>query len=272
MNRVGLVLDMPEAEYHSGPELSSTGARTLLDSPAKYDWQRRHPAERTTTDAMDFGTVVHSLVLGTGWPVTVVDADSWRTKAAQDQRRAARAEGGVAILTADHDRAKAAAAKVQEHPTAGRLFEGGAPEVSAFWTDERTGVPLRARFDYLPTATASGRPIAVDLKKTADASRRGFGKSVANYGYHIQSDIYRRAYAATHDGAEPVFLFVAVEPDEPFQVAVYELDPEAQAIGAELVDQALERFRDCTDAGVWPGLPEDIQTLSLPRWATYLED
>lgn len=269
--RDGLVYDLPEAEYHSGPELSSTGARTLLEDggPEKFAWQREHP--RTPSDAMDLGTLVHAKVLGTGWPIVVVDAPDWRTKAAQDARKKARAEGAVAVLVAQNAEADLIAAKVRAHPVAGRLFAEGSAEVSAFWTDERTGVRCRARFDFLPTLTAGGRPLAVDLKTTSDASPLGFGKSVANFGYHQQDDFYRRALVA-NGTQSPAFVFVAVETTGPYRVAVYELDPEALAIGAERNDAALERFRDCTESGIWPGLPDDIQRLSLPGWAVRAHD
>lgn len=35
-DREGLVYDLPEAEYHGGPELSKSGMKALLRSPAHY--------------------------------------------------------------------------------------------------------------------------------------------------------------------------------------------------------------------------------------------
>jgi hypothetical protein len=39
--------------------------------------------------------------------------------------------------------------------------------------------------------------------------------------------------------------------------------------------KACERFRDCTESGIWPGYsdePEDIETIRLPPWVTRIEE
>ena len=63
----GIVHNVPEADYHSHPALSSTQARQILDSPAKYDYAKTHPQPHK--DAFDLGTAVHTKVLGTGYTV-----------------------------------------------------------------------------------------------------------------------------------------------------------------------------------------------------------
>ncbi len=65
-----IVHDMPEEEYHRRPELSSTGARLLLDSPAKYAYAQTHPQPHK--QAFDVGHAVHARVLGVGSPAVDV--------------------------------------------------------------------------------------------------------------------------------------------------------------------------------------------------------
>jgi len=262
-DRDGLVLDLPEADYHSGPELSSTGAKTLLRAPALYKWQQEHPWH---SDAFDLGSVVHGLVLGTGWPVVVVEADSWRSKAAQDERRAARDAGQVPILLADYERAVRMADAVANHPIAGPLFTGdGHSEVSAFWTDEDTGVRCRARFDRRNPGQI------VDLKTAADANPAGFGRAVASFGYDLSTAWYREAHEAV-TGERPEFLHVVVEKNAPHLVSVIQLDEEALHIGALKAARAREVFAECTKTGQWPGYdPTVIHPVGLPQWAIYEE-
>lgn len=260
---VGLVHDLDELVYHRQPGLSSTGAKRILRSPAHFRWEQDHPEEKA---AYDFGHVVHGLVLGAGLEVVKIDTDDWRTKAAKDARAEAHAAGKVPLLAKDHRRAMDAAAAVRAHPIAGALFTGGRAEVSMFWTDAATGVACRGRLDYLREV---GRPLFVDLKTTADADPRTFGRTAANLGYDVQTDWYRGGYEAITGESLP-FLHVLVEVEAPHAVSVVQLDDEALRIGAMKAARAREIYRDCTEADAWPGYdPTVIHQISLPRWAAH---
>ena len=67
-------LGVPEREYHADPAFSQSQAKVLLDSPAKYRWQRDNPP--APRDHFDFGHAVHAKVLGIG-------LDFWRIDAAR---------------------------------------------------------------------------------------------------------------------------------------------------------------------------------------------
>lgn len=259
--RDGLVSDLDEREYHAGPELSSTGAKTILRAPALYQWQQEHPYH---SDAFDLGNVVHGLVLGTGWDAVIVEADSWRGRSAQEARAQARAIGVVPILQADHNRAVNMAMAVARHPIAGPLFRGeGKSEASAFWTDNDTGVRCRARFDRLNPGQI------VDLKTAADANPVGFGRAVASFSYDLQAAWYQEAHHAV-TGERPEFLHVIVEKNPPHLVSVIRLDDEALHIGALKAARARQVFADCTTTGEWPGYDSTvIHPVGLPQWAVY---
>jgi PDDEXK-like domain of unknown function (DUF3799) len=264
------VYDIPEDAYHADPvpggSLSASGAKKLLACPARYDYDRRHPPQPTA--AMEFGTAVHKLVLGKGPDLVVVEAGNWRTKAAQDKARDARAAGKVPLLAADAERAAGVAGAVLSHPVAGRLFgpaDGGAPERSLFWADEATGVMRRARLDWLPGA-AHGRMIVPDLKTSHSADPAAIPRAVASYGYHIQAAWYLEGVRALGLSADAAFLLVFAETAEPCPVTVVQLDTEAMAAGAALGQHACERWRDCTETGEWPGYTTDIELISLPPW------
>jgi hypothetical protein len=255
--------DLHEATYHSGPELSSTGARRLLESPAKFRYLQDHGQEHK--DAFDLGTAVHSKVLGTGSEVILLDFDSFRSKASQDARDLARQAGKVALLRDTYQQVEAMAEAVLAHPTARALFEQeGTSETSVYTTDHETGVAMRARFDYLPDL-ASSTPIAVDLKTTGkSASKRGFERSVVDFGYDVQESWY-----VTTLGVEMPFLFVVVETAAPYLVAVHQLDAEFHRMGKVKTRRALDLYAACQAEGIWPGYPEEVQLISPPTWAVY---
>jgi hypothetical protein len=254
-----IIRDLPSAEYHARPELSSSGARTILKSPARFDWERKHPVFK---DVYDFGSAAHAIVLGDESTLIVeVAADDWRTKAAREAKDEARALGRVPLLTKELTVVRDMADAIRKHPVAAALLtRPGESEVSVVWDDRR------ARFDRLPEVTPGRRPIATDYKTAVDASEAAFMKSVADYGYHQQDDWYTDALRAMglDDAA---FVFVVQEKTAPYLVNVIELDVEAKRIGHERNARAIDLWRECTATDTWPGYGDDVKTIGLPRWA-----
>lgn len=259
------VYDMPADEYHADPveggSLSSSGARRILESPARFRYDLDHP--RTTTKAFDVGHATHRVVLGAGLDYVLVDRERWDTKAVKAEVAGIREAGKVPLKAADYHAVHAMAAAISAHPLAGRLFDvfGGVPEQVLIWQDNQTGVWRRAMLDWRRDR------VIVDYKTADSASPTAFGRAVANFGYHQQDQYYRDGVTALGLDDDPAFLFVVQEKDPPYLVAVYDLDDEALRIGRERNRRALERYRDCTESGLWPGYSTDIETIALPRWA-----
>lgn len=259
------VYDIPADVYHADPveggSLSSTGARKLLppSCPALFRYEQLSGPERRRE--LDIGQAAHLVVLGEGPEIHVVDADSYKTKAAQQERDEAYTRGAVPLLPAEFDAVQAMAAALREHPRTAELFsEGGLAEQSLFWVDTETGVWCRARPDWLSHRL-------VDYKTTAKASPRHISQAVATYGYHVQAAHYIEG-AVMLDLVPPdaEFLFVFQEKTPPYLVTVVELDDVALKVGREKMRQALEIYRDCKAADVWPAYSSDIELISLPTW------
>jgi hypothetical protein len=68
------------------------------------------------------------------------------------------------------------------------------------------------------------------------------------------------------------FLFVFQDKNPPHLVTVVDLDERALRIGREQMRLAIEIFRDCTEADMWPSYSDDIETISLPAWYTRAHD
>jgi hypothetical protein len=272
-----IALDMDEATYHARPELSSTEARLILESPAKYRWKKDHPPLINPSKKFDLGTAVHSRVLGTGYDVVVIPADllatngAISTKAAKEFVAGVRAEGKVPIKQDDFDLIDGSAESILAHPGARQLFaQPATAEVSVFATDPTTEVQVRARFDFLPTDFTLGAPsrVAVDLKTAVDASPDGFTKSIANYNYDVQRSWYLDTLLwETGESAELVFVVVEKEP--PYLVGVYQLPTIWVEMGQTKARRARELFKQCTDADTWPGYSDGVELLSPPTWLIY---
>jgi hypothetical protein len=260
-------LNMPEAEYHSHPALSSTQARLLLDSPAKYKYALTHPQEHK--DAFDLGTAVHSKVLGVGAQSVVLDFPDMRTKAAREARDEARAAGQIVLSPADMAKVDGMAEAVLAHPVARALFEQeGNSEASVFATDPTTGMAVRARFDFLPSLDLPN-PIAVDLKTTAkSASKEGFNQSVRTFRYEVQEAHYADTLQFAV-GADIPFVFCVVETEAPHLVNIHQLDMKWREMGHDQARRARELMAECTEKNEWPGFPPIVNLLSPPVYAVY---
>ncbi|NUS54772.1 MAG: hypothetical protein HOV66_07900, partial [Streptomycetaceae bacterium] len=112
---VGIHDDIPELEYHADPALSASGAKTLLHSPARFAWERENGTR--SSDAMDLGTLVHTLVLGShDRRIVVSPFDSMRTKAAHEWAAQMEAEHRIVVSHKQVRQAIAVAKAVKAHP------------------------------------------------------------------------------------------------------------------------------------------------------------
>lgn len=261
MIATGFYPDVPEADYHADRDsLSVSGAKVILRSPALFRWQQDNPVVK---DTFDVGTAAHRLVLGVGAPIRVIDADSWRTKAAQAERDEARAAGETPLLAADYATVQAMADRLSEHRLAMRLLSHGRPEVSAYAVDEDTGVMRRCRFDWLGDAVLTDYKTAHTVDPRDLAGRWG---AVKKWAYDMQAAWYLDLARDLGHPAE-LFAFIFQAKTPPYSVTVARV-PDADLADARAANaEALQRFRDCRDSGLWPDyLPDDTcAVLDLER-------
>lgn len=267
------VYDMPVETYHADPvpggSLSSTGARKLLDCPAKYRWWADNPQPHKR--AFDLGHAAHRYVLNAGVDLAVLDHPDYRTKAAQSARDNAYDAGLTPILTHEHEQVLAMAAVLRQHENeiASTLFAPGTgkPEQTLVWRDGPTGVWCRALLDWLPNPT--GRRFLLRDYKTSgrNANPDTFDKRIYDFGYHIQLAFHlmgARALGLADDGAEA--LLVVQETDPPYLAAVINVDRVAMRIGAIEVREALRTYAECQASGQWPGYSGEVHVVGLPQY------
>jgi len=257
----GLHFNVPEAEYHSGPEVSVSKLKRLAVAPAKVLVPQKE------TEALAAGTLRHMALLQphlleATYFVTDLERISAREKATQAEIE--RAGGRELVKRAEWEAALRLRDAVHTHPTLRDMLapEGLACEASFYWIDAVTGLRCRGRADALRLDWG----VAIDLKTTEDASPAGFARAVANYKWHWQNAFYAQGLTATWQDPQ-AFFFVAVEKEPPFLPAIYELDQRAVDLGRRDVAAQLEIWARCERAGIWPGYDERPVRLDLPGWA-----
>lgn len=257
--------DISAELYHSDPipggSLSSTGARRLTDCPARFKYFLDHP--EPYKPEFEFGTAAHTVILGNGPELVVVDEKRWDTDETKARVAAIRAAGNVPLKAEARQRIDDMAEALAQHPEASDLLTPGSgiAEQSAFWQDDN-GIWRRARFDWL-------RPEdIVDYKTARSVHPDALQKAVYEHGYHQQEDFYRTIAVAL--GLVPPtasFKFVFQEKQPPYLVTVAELDFPARVIGGELNARALHTYAMCQATGHWPAYSEGTAHISLPPWA-----
>src|SRR3990167_5550430 len=130
------------------PSLSTSIAHLLLTRSAKHA-QLAHPRlnpawQPDATEQTDVGSIAHALLLDRDESrVVVIDASDWRTRAAKDQRDAARAEGKLPILTDRYGEVVhmvlAARQAIADAPEIAAAFAGGRPRQTLLWPEQGTG-------------------------------------------------------------------------------------------------------------------------------------
>ncbi len=285
--RLGLVPDMPAEEYHAVRAMSASGLKLMRQSPAHYfgtHLDPNRPDEKASRSKAN-GTLTHCLMLE---PAEfdkrfIVVPEEAPNRPSDRQRKAAKpspetvaavawwdafnrsAAGKIVVEAEALASAKAQAAAVRALPDVAALLSVGQAEASAFWIDEQTGELCKCRPDH--THPAGDGVILVDGKTCQDASAQGFGRSIWNYGYHLQAAWYADGFERATGQRVHGFVFAAVESAWPHQAAAYML-------GDDVLDKArtenrrlLNLYAECKRTGNWPGYQAGIQLINLPPWA-----
>ncbi len=268
----GLHVDVPAEEYHRRVlGLVNKGSLDQIHkSGATYKAWVDGLIRSEESPALAFGSALHCAVLEpyvfASTYAIVPDFGDGRTKEAKAKRAAWEEEHKDHIALSAEDAATIVkmTAALRAHPKAARLLEPGKGirEATIRWDDEETGLACKGRLDIVRRDIRT----VVDLKSTVDASPEAFSRSCGKYRYEVQQEHYSAGMAAI---GEPVdaFVFIAVEKTPPYLVGVYVLGPESEAAGRRKYRADMSRMKECLDAGVFPGLSDDVEEIELPRWA-----
>lgn len=270
--KTGLVRLTPEryfADPCATPSLSSSIANVIDSESPLHAWSR-HPrfggVKRAPTKAFDRGSLSHALLLGSGKDVSIIEADDYKTKAAQADRDEAREAGLVPVLAADYEDAKRTAEKLRQRFAELGIVLDGQSELTALWTERaRNGgeVQCRGMIDHLKP------PTIYDLKSIRSAKHDMCRKHIETYGYAIQGAAYERAieriYPALTGRVRFVFVFFELEP--PYAVTPIRLSGSFRHIGSRAWQRSVDAWEECLRTGSWPGYADEIVTLEPSPWA-----
>lgn len=263
-------MEITNQEYHAdSSRISNSGLKLMARSPRHY-WERYINPERQPeepTPALVLGSACHTAVFEPhkfALEYAIEPKFDRRTNAGkQAAADFAEMNSGKTLLTlAQYDTAQRVARAVRNHDVAKVFLEKGRAEQTFYFNDPDSGAPCKIRPDFI----SESMNYIVDLKTTEDASAEAFGRNAYAYWYHTQAAFYMDGMYLNKiqpDG----FLFIAVEKEPPYEVALYYADEETLLLGRQTYLPLLERYQECRQSGIWPGYGEEVRNLKLPAWA-----
>lgn len=268
MSNPEIILDQPAEQYFASAGVSKHDLDLVNISPAHYQVSKSSPRE-DATPAMKIGTLVHTAILEPDRfeesYVIAPDADR-RTKdgkaAWESVESAAKELNKIVVKTSDLENIKGMKESVFAHRSgSAALKAGGLIEASLYATHE-CGVRLRGRPDLISKGNA-----IIDVKTCAKGagSKSEFAKAVANFRYDVQAAFYLDL-AELVGMPKEAFVFLVVEKEPPYAVAVYQLDADSIEAGRQQYRKNLTLLAECMSFDEWPAYSSEVEVISLPKW------
>jgi exodeoxyribonuclease VIII len=256
----GIHENLSNEEYHASQPIGSTGLKRILQSPAHF----KYPNPFNATRAKEIGTAIHCAILEPERfeaDYRIVECDA---RTSPFYKAACKDVPKDRVLTSlEYENVAGMKRGVMRNPKTRKLIEApGRYELSLFTRDPETGVDVKVRYDKL---TVGGMPI--DLKKTQEASRDKFSRTIHSYGYHVSAAIYMDAWQWQFGETLDVMRWIAVEEQSPHTAMRYMPDADSLMIGRALYREALQIYANCLDRDEWPSYDDQEEEIALPYYA-----
>ena len=250
------------AEYHGRKtHLSSTNVRTHKKNKKQFKYSLTHELVKQTK-AMADGTAVHAFFLERDKFDTdfVIKPADMRLNTKVGKEWALEHQSKIIIDSELGNNLYEMEKSFMDSPARLIYDKQGQSELSYFW-DDLGLVKGKCRPDWI----SNDGNIVVDIKTTTDASPKGFQKSIANWGYHLQLGWYIRGLQKL---GQPVkeFIFIAIEKTPPFSVGVYRANKEMITYANDEINNLVYDIDESLKSDDFPDYTPEIMDLGLPNW------
>ena len=252
------------AEYHGRKtHISSTGLRAYKKNKKQFKYSLTNDLVKKTK-AMSDGSAIHAFLLERA----VFDSDfaikpaDMRLSTKEGKKWALDNKNKIIIDSELGNNLFEIEKSVLDSPAKLIYDIKGQTELSYFWDDFGL-IKGKCRPDWI----SDDGNIIVDIKTTTDASPRGFQKSIANWGYHLQLGWYMRGLQKLGIPCNE-FIFIAIEKTPPFSVGVYRADKEMILYADKEINKLVVDMDKSFKSEEYPDYTPEIMDLGLPPWMT----
>ena len=250
------------AEYHGRKtHLSSTNVRTHKKNKKQFKYSLTHDLIKQTK-AMADGTAVHAFFLERDKFDSdfVIKPADMRLNTKVGKEWALEHQNKIIIDSELGNNLYEMEKSFMDSPARLIYDKQGQSELSYFWNDLGL-VKGKCRPDWI----SNDGNIVVDIKTTTDASPKGFQKSIANWGYHLQLGWYIRGLQKLGLPAKE-FIFIAIEKTPPFSVGVYRANKEMITYANDEINNLVYDIDESLKSDDFPDYTPEIMDLGLPNW------
>ena len=250
------------AEYHGRKtHLSSTNVRTHKKNKKQFKYSLTHDLVKQTK-AMADGTAVHAFFLERDKFDSdfVIKPADMRLNTKAGKEWALEHQSKIIIDSELGNNLYEMEKSFMDSPARLIYDKQGQSELSYFW-DDLGLVKGKCRPDWI----SNDGNIVVDIKTTTDASPKGFQKSIANWGYHLQLGWYIRGLQKLGLPAKE-FIFIAIEKTPPFSVGVYRANKDMITYANDEINNLVYDIDESLKSDDFPDYTPEIMDLGLPNW------
>ena len=250
------------AEYHGRKtHLSSTNVRTHKKNKKQFKYSLTHDLVKQTK-AMADGTAVHAFFLERDKFDSdfVIKPADMRLNTKAGKEWAQEHQSKIIIDSELGNNLFEMEKSFMDSPAKLIYDKSGQSELSYFW-DDLGLVKGKCRPDWI----SDDGNIVVDIKTTTDASPKGFQKSIANWGYHLQLGWYLRGLQKLGLPAKE-FIFIAIEKTPPFSVGVYRANKDMITYANDEINNLVYDIDESLKSDDFPDYTPEILDLGLPNW------
>lgn len=294
------IRNIPIEAYHSGPGLSSTDIKNLINGTIE-SWLFKKISPKDT-HALFLGNAIHCMTLEPQefWNRYCIDSEapcppSRATKEGKNEWREWVAHSGwldemtplqwakawrkwrhpefkkEPISREDIEVAVGIAESVKKHPMVSQMFLQGESEVTLYWIDKETGILCKCRPDRINYTF----PCIPDLKSTTNASLEAFEGDITSYDYHVSAYWYLWGAQEVFGKDFENFVYIPCEKTPPYQVTFYIADEGSLAVGKGLCRAGIAIYQKYTfqlskitdEEKRWSGYSLEPKSVGIRPWA-----
>lgn len=269
INRDKLHFDLPMEKYIADPGIGSGQLKSILQSPAEYQWHAKYGTSETR--ALILGTAIHTWILEPDkfdreylvppedWgPLNVSPARGlWN-----DFKNKAKDQGKTALKFADATWLLEFADRIKRHEGVQQLLaQGIGTEVTA--VVEIDGIRYKARTDLLTKDTLW------DVKTSAKGlDDHEIERTIFTMGYHFQAAHHLRVISSIDPNVTNFgWIFTSKDGNLP-QIRCLRAAEQWLHFGQIDWEAAHHRLKTCIATNSWPdAYADDITVINMPDWA-----
>jgi hypothetical protein len=268
--QTGIFPNIARSVYESWPGINFSRLKHFQHPPAKARYLLAHPPP--PTEAMELGTALHLAILepdrfGEDY-VCAPHADRRSKEGKQTWAAFEEANPDKLILArADYEACLAMRDAIWAADSDARAILQAQPgwnELSFTWTDGETGLAAKARCDRMARWNMAGT-VVMDVKTARSAAEAEFARDVARFHYAGQAAYYLDGLASLAP-APRRWLWLVIEKDPPYLHQLFEPEDRLMEQGRRSYRRWLAAYKLATETDQWPGYPNGISPIDVPRW------